>query len=163
MSRWELNDGRAAVGPLDEEHVLRMIAAGLPEATVVRREGAAEWQAIRSHAPFALGLAARSAQPAVPAHAPPMQAPPVRASRVYKSDFIGIGCLTQGLGVLCLIVGFAAGGMLGALLGAAVLFVCLVVGSNQSRYAVCGACSNRLASPDARMCPVCRAELLQGP
>lgn len=138
-----------------------MIAAGLPEATVVREEGAQDWRSIRSHAPFALALVARSAPPAAPVIMQPTQAPPaVRASRVYKSDFIGVGCLTQGIGVLCLIIGFAAGGMLGAFLGAIVLFVCLVVGSNQSRYAVCGACSNRLAAPDARMCPVCRVELL---
>lgn len=53
---WEIHDGQQQVGPLDEEHVLRMIAAGLAEGSLVRPSGTAQWVALRSHAPFAMAL-----------------------------------------------------------------------------------------------------------
>lgn len=68
-----------------------MIAAGLPEATVVRREGAAEWQAIRSHAPFALAMSTRAPLPVTPAR------PAQPAPQSYRwALFAGIGVAVGG-------------------------------------------------------------------
>ena len=74
MAMWELHDGKQQVGPLEEEHVIRMIAAGLPEATMIRPAGAENWKSIRAHAPFAIAL--EQAVAAGPGGAaPPPQAP----------------------------------------------------------------------------------------
>lgn len=56
MTNWELHDGTAQIGPLDENHVVRMINAGLPVNTMVRQVGTEEWRTLRSHAPFAIAL-----------------------------------------------------------------------------------------------------------
>lgn len=61
-TRWEVHDGSQVVGPLDEDHVLRMIGQGLPETVVVRPEGKEKWKGIRSHAPFAVALEQRVVQ-----------------------------------------------------------------------------------------------------
>jgi hypothetical protein len=77
--RWELNDGKEHVGPLDEEHVLRMIGEGLPEGTLVRPEGKGQWKNLRVHAPFALALEQRAASQQPPAplgYAAPQHPPP---------------------------------------------------------------------------------------
>ena len=60
MPRWELNDGQAQTEPHDEDHVIRMIQAGLPEATLVRAEGTENWKGLRSHVPFAMALERRA-------------------------------------------------------------------------------------------------------
>jgi hypothetical protein len=74
MATWEIDNGNERVGPLEEEHVLRMIAEGLPEAVLVRPAGAEAWGALRSHGPFAAALERRSpappSGPASPAPAP---------------------------------------------------------------------------------------------
>lgn len=57
QDQWELHDGKAAVGPLNEEHVIRMIRHGIPAETVCRRVGEPEWRSLRSHAPFAVACA----------------------------------------------------------------------------------------------------------
>jgi len=59
--RWEIHDGAQVVGPLEEDHVIRMITQGLPETVVVRPEGAPTWTGIRAHAPFAVALEQRGA------------------------------------------------------------------------------------------------------
>lgn len=66
MVRWEMHDGCDQVGPLEEDHVLRMIASGIPEETVIRAEGEEEWRGLRSHAPFAIALAAAKKAKAAP-------------------------------------------------------------------------------------------------
>ncbi len=61
---WELHDGQQQAPSHDEAHVLRMIAAGLPPSTLVRRAGTEEWKGLRTHAPFAMALDQRGARPA---------------------------------------------------------------------------------------------------
>lgn len=68
QEEWELHDGAAQVGPLTEDHVLRMIAAGIPATTLVRPAGSEKWKSLRAHAPFAMALdraatATRSSSP----------------------------------------------------------------------------------------------------
>lgn len=158
MPRWELHDGQGQVGPHDEGQVLAMIRAGLPPATMVRAEGTEAWKGLRSHAPFAMALEARDGGAGAYA-APPPAAPPVRTWPVSKSDFIGAGCLVQGLGFIAPGFGFLFGGPVGGALGLILFLVLLLVGSRMSRYWTCGACANRLPDKSARLCPVCRATL----
>jgi hypothetical protein len=63
MAQWELHDGQAQVGPLDEDHVLRMIAHGIPAETVVRRVGEPDWRSLRSHPAFAVALERKTSAP----------------------------------------------------------------------------------------------------
>lgn len=58
---WEIHDGKAQIGPLDEEHVLRMIAAGLPDGMLVRPAGSEAWVALRAHPAFAFAVEKRGA------------------------------------------------------------------------------------------------------
>lgn len=67
MATWELHDGREQIGPLVEEHVLRMIAQGLPETVLIRAVGEQGWRGIRTHAPFAMALPHREASSPTPA------------------------------------------------------------------------------------------------
>jgi hypothetical protein len=60
---WELHDGAAQVGPLAEDHVVRMILAGIPESTLVRPAGSEKWKSLRAHAPFAMALETRAHAP----------------------------------------------------------------------------------------------------
>jgi hypothetical protein len=85
MATWELYDGKAQIGPLEEDHVIRMIAAGMPANTMIRQTGSEDWKGLRSHAPFAMAIeqaqgsslvspgfpAPREPQPSY--HAPPPQ------------------------------------------------------------------------------------------
>lgn len=101
---WEIHDGQQQVGPLDEEHVLRMIAAGLPATTVVRPAGAEEWRNVRTHAPFAIAMAGRANM--APALAPPTQArpaaPPSKPSMLTHP--YTIAALGAGVGFVVLLV-----------------------------------------------------------
>ncbi len=72
---WELHDGAAQVGPLAEDHVLRMIAAGIPETTLIRPAGSEKWKSLRAHAPFAMALETRAHAPTPAAPAAPPSAP----------------------------------------------------------------------------------------
>lgn len=175
MSTWELHDGRAQVGPVDEQHVLRMIAEGLPENTVVRQVGEADWRSLRSHARFAVALGQRAApapamapqgypQPQAFGHPGYPQAPPLQARKVSKSSFIGLGCLVQGLGLIALFVipaMFAPMGLgvVGVLVGLVVLLALMITGRRMSTEWSCGACATKLGGAEARICPACRANL----
>jgi hypothetical protein len=76
---WEMHDGTAQIGPLDEDHVLRMIAHGIPAATVCRPVGASQWKSLRVHAPFAVAIelaAAKNEAPPPPAASAAPTPPP---------------------------------------------------------------------------------------
>jgi hypothetical protein len=75
MGNWFLNDGANEVGPNEEDHVLRMIAAGLPESTLIRAEGSEAWKGLRSHAPFAMALERRAGGAQTAATHPPAPQP----------------------------------------------------------------------------------------
>jgi ribosomal protein L40E len=164
---WELHDGTEQVGPLDEEHVLRMIRDGLPPNTLVRPVGKDAWKGLRAHAPFAMAIETRdaggdaSASPSFSAPAlAPAVAPPLQARKKPKSDFIGAGCVVQGFGLLAPVAGFFLGGPIGAMVGLVGLLVLFIIGARMAQYFICGGCGNRLAD-EAKVCPTCRAELVR--
>jgi hypothetical protein len=76
------------------------------------------------------------------------------------NNFIGVGCLVQGLGMLVPFVGFVYFSVGGAALGVIILLVLLILGSRMSRSWRCGACANPIASGDVRMCPTCKMTLV---
>ena len=165
-TRWELHDGAAQTGPLDEDHVVRMIGAGLPATTMVRPEGREKWKPVGSHMPFAEAMA--RAVPAAPSWGPPpqwAQVPvPVQAQQQARivagsGSFVGGGCLVQGLGLFAPVVGFLLGGGVGAAIGLVVLLALLLVGRQMATTWKCGACANPVASRDVRACSACRATL----
>lgn len=166
-TRWELHDGAAQTGPLDEDHVVRMIGAGLPATTMVRPEGDGKYRPIGSHLPFAEGfqrLARSQAASVAAAPSLPREAAPSR--RMSKIDTTGGGCFAQGLGVLIGLMAFGSGAKLGAegILGGAVLGLTimlggLVVGRRFSTKWSCEACGNPISGPEVRLCPTCRAPL----
>ena len=167
MQSWELHDGKVQIGPLEEDHVVRMIEAGLPVETLVRPVGQDAWKALRTHAPFAMALE-RLTGPAGPAAAPAsahvvvVQAPPppaVTAKRIKKSEFIGAGCVVQGLGFGAPVLGFLVMGPIGSALGLVALLVLFLIGSRMASFFACGACGSKLGAPEATRCQACRAEL----
>ncbi len=165
MAMWELHDGEVQVGPHDDDRVVRMIVAGLPEATLLRVAGSEEWKSLRTHAPFALALSKRAggfAPVAAPVVAVAPQPQPVQAKKVKKSEFIGAGCVVQGLGFAAPVLGFVTMGPVGAVLGLGALLVLFIVGSQMASFWACGACGSKLASPEATVCSACRAELTSG-
>jgi hypothetical protein len=98
---WEIHDGQRQMGPLEEEHVLRMIAAGLPAAAMVRPAGEDIWKNVRAHAPFAIAIDARGASPAA---APIQTGVAVARPQGSRIPAIAVGA---GLGLSFLMVGVA--------------------------------------------------------
>lgn len=82
MAAWELHDGTEQIGPLDEEHVLRMIGDGLSAKTMIRPVGKETWKGLRSYAPFAMAVEAREG--VQPAPDPPAPAPAVHAPQPFQ-------------------------------------------------------------------------------
>jgi|HubBroStandDraft_6_1064221.scaffolds.fasta_scaffold505855_1 hypothetical protein len=85
MPDWELHDGKEQIGPLDEDHVLRMIAGGLPETTVVRPVGSQKWKSLRAHAPFAIALERAAATTPAPAQQQPAQQQPAQRQDAFPA------------------------------------------------------------------------------
>ena len=102
MAGWDLYDGKAQVGPLDEEHVLRMVGAGLPAETLVRRVGQSNWESLQTHAPFAMAIE-RRAEPTPQPAAPPRPAVVVTTPNLSKHPYV-IG----GTCIAALVILFAA-------------------------------------------------------
>ncbi len=87
------------------------------------------------------------------------QGPQQIAKRVAKNQFIGAGCLVQGVGFFTPFGGFVLGGAPGALVGVLFFLLLLLVGNRMSRKWACGNCGNMLADDKVRLCPICRATL----
>lgn len=144
--QWELHDGVAQVGPLEEDHVLRMIWAGLPAQTVVRQVGEAPWRSPRTHAPFAIALDQKAAsmapqqgypqpyhppQPYPLAPPPPQvvvvrEGPPERSAGIMVVRVIG-GALFVG-GIVGTIPGCIAAGPVGLGIALFVVFLGWLLG-----------------------------------
>jgi len=150
-AQWELNDGAGQVGPLEEDHVIRMLTHGIPEHTVVRRVGEAEWRSPRTHAPFAIALGQRAAMVPIaqPQQAYPQQpyqppqgyypAPPppqtVYLQRVEPERSLG-GSFVRVIGaliVVCSVVGMIPGCLVGGPLTVVILLVVMVLGLLMAR------------------------------
>jgi rRNA maturation endonuclease Nob1 len=78
--------------------------------------------------------------------APANVKPPQRAKIKTKSDFAGVGCLIQGIGIVCLFF-FPVGTIIGVVL--------LLVGSMKSFYDVCSNCGQKLESRRVKQCAGC--------
>lgn len=81
------------------------------------------------------------------------------ARRERKSEFAGVGCVIQGLGLLSPFVLGALLGAVGAVIGVIMLVALFFLGSAKSSRWVCGHCKNPIASKDVQICPVCKANL----
>lgn len=73
-----------------------------------------------------------------------------------KTEFAGVGCLIQGLGLVVAVLGFAVAGVLGGGLGLIVGIVLFLVGSSKSSKWICPECRNSVAAKDVKVCPACR-------
>jgi hypothetical protein len=127
---WELHDGTQQVGPLEEDHVVRMIAAGLPAQTVIRRTGESEWRSVRSHAPFAIAIGQRAGYQAPPqGHSAPVHVPqpqqvvyrqaPRESGSMTVVRIVGTSIFV--IGLVGTIPGCVAGGPLGFCAAAVVM------------------------------------------
>ena len=83
-----------------------------------------------------------------------------RASIQRRSEFAGVGCVLQGLGLLSPFLGWMVLGVFGAFLGVIAMLGLLLYGSRRAFTYVCGHCHNPVAGRDVRICPVCHAELM---
>lgn len=81
-----------------------------------------------------------------------------KTTKLDRSEFVGVGCFVQALGLAAPVTGFMLGGGVGAALGLVVLLALLIVGRQMSTFAVCGKCGTRLQDKDAAACPACRSE-----
>ena len=84
------------------------------------------------------------------------------AKPIRKSDFAGVGCALQALGLLMpFILGALLGpfGPAGFVIGIVAGLVLLLVGSRKSIKWVCSACGNRLEGRKVKICPVCHSKL----
>jgi predicted phage tail protein len=81
------------------------------------------------------------------------------ARREKQSEFIGVGCVIQGLGLLAPFVLGAILGIFGVVVGVLLLVVLFFVGSARATKWICGNCRNPLASKEVTVCAACRAQL----
>jgi hypothetical protein len=81
------------------------------------------------------------------------------AKRIRQSEFVGTGCLIQGVGILCPFIGAAVAGVVGAVLGLGLALALFIYGGRRAITWKCGACRNPLPSEDVKVCPVCKAAL----
>lgn len=81
----------------------------------------------------------------------------IYAKRKRGSEFVGVGCLLQGLGLLIILGSFATGP--GILLGIPLGIILLVAGGRKAIIWRCGHCGNRLADKKVKICPTCHAIL----
>ena len=82
------------------------------------------------------------------------------AKRIRKSEFIGSGCLVQGIGLLCPFVGGALASIPGVVVGLVLALVLVIIGSSMSYSWKCGVCMNKIEGPEVAICPVCKAKLV---
>ena len=76
----------------------------------------------------------------------------MEAERIRKSEFVGIGCVFQAIGIALLFF-FPIGTFIGVVL--------FVYGWIKSVHWVCGNCRNPLADGDVRVCPACHANIVK--
>jgi len=96
----------------------------------------------------------RKAEPEVDWASGADELPPGQIARIKRaSEFAGLGCAIQGLGLLIIIVGFwnPILWIVGIIL--------LLVGSAKSMHYVCGNCRNSLDSKHVTICPACHSHM----
>jgi hypothetical protein len=89
------------------------------------------------------------------------------AKRKKKSEFAGIGCVYQAIGLLCpiifsfltaVVIGTEEGITVGFLIGLFLMLILLLYGSRKSIKWICGNCRNPIADKSVNVCPVCKAK-----
>ncbi|MFM2199530.1 MAG: hypothetical protein RLZZ505_2962 [Verrucomicrobiota bacterium] len=80
------------------------------------------------------------------------------AKRKRKSEFAGVGCVFQGIGLLAPFVGGALAGVPGMVIGGIALVVLFIAGSAKSQRWVCGNCGNPLFDKSVTICPACKSQ-----
>ncbi len=87
--------------------------------------------------------------------------PPILTARINKkSEFAGMGCFLQLLGIIlffCLIGFFPVG----TILGIVVLIAFFSAGSAMSKKLSCSHCGNRISDKGVKICPTCKAEIIK--
>jgi hypothetical protein len=85
--------------------------------------------------------------------------PSIEAKRERVSQFVGIGCLIQGIALLSPFVLGAWAGIAGVIVGIILLIILFIIGAKKAKVWRCGNCKNPIANADIQMCPVCKAKL----
>ena len=88
-----------------------------------------------------------------------MGEPVLHAHRERVSHFVGAGCLIQALGIAAPFLLGHFLGVVGTVIGVAILLVLFVVGSGMATSWRCGHCKNPLANKAVKICPICKADL----
>jgi uncharacterized paraquat-inducible protein A len=96
---------------------------------------------------------------------PPVIQQPVRTSVIKESSMVGVGCLLQGLGAVCLLVAgitFKSGfgpiifGILGVWL---LIYGSLIYAKLKASWLECSACGGKLSHARLSVCPHCNASI----
>ena len=98
--------------------------------------------------------------PSTPQPPPIPPSPQIKASIKKASSVVGVGCLLQGLGVICLVLAAATyktgiGPIIFGILGLWLLFY----GSRKAIWFECSACGGKLSRKSVTICPHCNAIL----
>jgi len=84
------------------------------------------------------------------------------AKKIKKTEFVGKGCIIQGIALLCIFLGYFLDYKYN-FGSAAVVFwialIALIIGGRMAFRWICGNCGTKLKSKRAKKCPHCEAEL----
>jgi hypothetical protein len=82
----------------------------------------------------------------------------VVAKREKATQFVGVGCLIQAIGLPAPFIGLLAG-VPGFIAGLILMLILFFVGSSKSVSWRCGNCKNPIANAQVKLCPTCKAQL----
>ena len=92
---------------------------------------------------------------------PPTAAqPPVEAYLVRRKEFLGVGCVVQGLGLLLPVGGFFVRGLTGAGIGFLLALPFLLWGGRLAMPWACGACGTKVKDRNVTVCSTCGAHIV---
>lgn len=79
------------------------------------------------------------------------------AKKKRITEFAGLGCVLQGIGILAAIIGGGLG-IVGGIIGGIALVVLFIVGSAKSQRWECGYCGHQLSAKSVTSCPACKSQ-----
>lgn len=80
----------------------------------------------------------------------------VPGKKIKKTEFAGMGCIVQLLGLMILFLGLPVG-VGGLIFSIPVGLVVLVMGGRMAKKMICSNCGNRIQEKTSRLCPSCGA------
>lgn len=80
------------------------------------------------------------------------------ADKIKESEFVGIGCLFQGVGLLVCVFGLVYFGIYGGFIFLVIGLVLAHAGGKQNKVYRCGECMNKV-DQQSKMCPTCKINL----